>query len=85
LIQRRGLPLHEQLGSEVQKGDAMTQFEYVSVATALLYSIGVGRLLSGLPQIARRGASREAVGPHGPLGRISQGEAEGESPAPPVE
>ncbi|MDE0887669.1 MAG: hypothetical protein OSB70_19285 [Myxococcota bacterium] len=33
----------------------MTQFEYVSVATALLYSIGVGRLLSGLPQVARRG------------------------------
>jgi len=38
----------------VEKDDAMTQFEYVSVATALLYSIGVGRLLSGLPQVARR-------------------------------
>lgn len=33
----------------------MTQFEYVSVATALLYSIGVGHLLRGLPIIARRG------------------------------
>ena len=33
----------------------MSQFEYVSVATALLYSIGVGRLLTGLPQVARRG------------------------------
>ncbi len=33
----------------------MTQFEYVSVATALLYSIGVGRLLIGLPHAFQKG------------------------------
>lgn len=42
-------------GPEVEKGNAMTQFEYVAVATALLYSIGVGQLLTKMPHVARRG------------------------------
>ncbi len=33
----------------------MSQFEYVSVATALVYSFAIARLLAGLPHTARRG------------------------------
>ena len=39
----------------------MSQFEYVSVALALLYSLVVARLLSAVPETTRKGAR---YGPH---------------------
>ncbi len=39
----------------------MSQFEYVSVASALVYSFAIARLLAGLPHTARRGGATAVV------------------------